>query len=256
MELILTSFNSFGYPAAFLERQKFLAILYNELKHKDRVHTGQKVVSVRYESSYAVVRTASGSEYLGNLVVGADGVHSLVRSEMWRHAEEDSTRIMIDSKPSSALRLEFACIYGISNEVPGVEAGVWSNLLDKKLTLHFIGVKEGKVFWFLIFKPETDGWHTDRQSLTTQETRHVCNRLRFKKLTPTLTFGDLWSRCDIFKMTPLEEGWFKTWHHDRLVLMGDAVRKVSYQSILPTRCGVTARIVPHAADAGIARCRQ
>lgn len=228
MELVLTSFNSFGYPAAFLERQKFLAVLYNELRHKDRVHTGQKVVSVRYEAGHAVVRTIAGREYLGNLVVGADGVHSAVRSEMWRHAEEDGPGIMTEKKPS-ALKLEFACIYGISNEVPGVEAGVWSNLLDKQLTLHFIGIKDGKVFWFLIFKPERDWWHADGhlQSITTEETRAVCNRLRSKKLTPTLTFGDLWTRCEIFKMTPLEEGWFKTWHHHRLVIMGDAVRKVS-----------------------------
>nr|BBD84643.1 putative monooxygenase [Cordana terrestris] len=217
---------SFGYPAAFLERQKFLEILYSKLQHKERVHTGQKVVSICYEKSTVIVKTASGDEYSADLVVGADGVHSTVRSEMWKHMAGVKPGISTASN-SSALKLEYACIYGISSQVPEIEAGVWYNLLDKQLTLHFIGVAGGRVFWFLIVKPEKEHWHADRQYLTEDETRRICERLGSKRLSPTLTFGDIWSRCDIFKMTPLEEGWFKTWHFHRLVIMGDAVRKMA-----------------------------
>ncbi len=75
-------FNSFGYPAAFLERQKFLAVLFSKLKDKGRVHLGQKVVSINYDASRVVVKTATGNQYSANLVIGADGVHSIVRSEL------------------------------------------------------------------------------------------------------------------------------------------------------------------------------
>lgn len=33
------------------------------------------------------VVTSSGQEYTGDLVVGADGVHSVIRSEMWKLAD-------------------------------------------------------------------------------------------------------------------------------------------------------------------------
>ncbi|KJZ73000.1 hypothetical protein HIM_07572 [Hirsutella minnesotensis 3608] len=76
----------FGYPLSFLERQKLLGILYRKLEGKNRLHTGKKVVSIRDCESRAIVQTSDGQEYWGHLIVGADGVHSIVRSEIWRLA--------------------------------------------------------------------------------------------------------------------------------------------------------------------------
>lgn len=63
----------------------------------------------------------------------------------------------------------------------------------------------------------------------------ICEKLAFRQLDETLTFGDLWSRCSIYKLTPLEEGMFLRCHFGRLLCIGDAIRKVIdlQDSILP-----------------------
>ena len=77
------SITRFNYPLSFLERKVFLEIIYKSLPDKSKVLVGKKVVSMdRIDDSYRV-HTSDGSSYDGDLVVGADGVHSKVRSMMW-----------------------------------------------------------------------------------------------------------------------------------------------------------------------------
>lgn len=71
---------------AFLDRQKLLDILYRNYPDKINIITGTKVTEVRKVDNGVCVSTDDGTLYHGDLVVGADGVHSRMRSEMWRLA--------------------------------------------------------------------------------------------------------------------------------------------------------------------------
>lgn len=67
-----------------------LQILYNNLKHKDRVLTKKRVSRVELTKDGVQAYTEDGSVYEGDIVVGADGIHSAVRDEMWRLGKEQS----------------------------------------------------------------------------------------------------------------------------------------------------------------------
>ena len=75
---------------SFLDRQLFLRILYEGLKDKEKLYLNKTVTQIEYFKSDVRVYTSDGSCYEGDLVVGADGVHSQIRSEMWQDADERS----------------------------------------------------------------------------------------------------------------------------------------------------------------------
>lgn len=73
-----------------MDRQFLLQTLYDNLSDKSKVLLNKRVSRVEQDHNGVTVYCRDGSSYKGDVVVGADGVHSVVRGEMWRHmsAEE------------------------------------------------------------------------------------------------------------------------------------------------------------------------
>lgn len=67
-----------------------LKILYENIKDKTKVLTSKRVDNVDFVEEGLVVKTTDGSSYHGDILVGADGIHSTVREEMWRLAHKMS----------------------------------------------------------------------------------------------------------------------------------------------------------------------
>jgi FAD dependent monooxygenase len=88
---LILCISRFGYPLAFLDRQKVLELLGASLPCPDKLHVNTKVFRVDELADGLRVHTASGACYDGDIVVGADGVHSVVRQEMWRLSGTSST---------------------------------------------------------------------------------------------------------------------------------------------------------------------
>lgn len=64
-----------------------LEILYTNLPDTTRVKTNSAVIAVEHEEDSIRVHTSDNCSYEGHLVVGADGIHSTTRKEMWRVAK-------------------------------------------------------------------------------------------------------------------------------------------------------------------------
>lgn len=62
---------------------------------------GHQVVNIESTPDGVTVRTSHGHVYQGDLVVGADGVHSRVRAEMWRLATASQGEIFRSEYNSS-----------------------------------------------------------------------------------------------------------------------------------------------------------
>ena len=68
-----------------------MAKLYENLKNKDKVITEANVQTINTLHGGVEVVTTNGRAYQSDLLVGADGVYSAIRQEMWRLAEEMQT---------------------------------------------------------------------------------------------------------------------------------------------------------------------
>ncbi|GIK01937.1 hypothetical protein Aspvir_005978 [Aspergillus viridinutans] len=250
----------FGLPFAFLERRTLLCILTEGLGISGRVERqgnvtreggegsrvlcDKEVVRVEFvkdkgdEREAALVRTKDGGLYKGDLVVGCDGVHSIVRREMWRISAEEGEGIEPGEK--KGLSAEYACIYGISSAVPGFEAGEHvASLNNKRSFLTFPGSHD-RTFWFLIWKLDrkyvyADG---DMPRFTAADTASVVERYAQDIIWGEVTFRDLWDRRTRHNTTVLEENVFDTWHHKRIVCIGDSIHKMAPNTGQGANCAI------------------
>lgn len=83
----------FGSKMRFMDRRKVIDTLFENLRDRSKVKTSHGVVKIINQPDGVEVETADGSLFHGDLVVGADGVHSRVRQEMQRIAAEHSPGI-------------------------------------------------------------------------------------------------------------------------------------------------------------------
>ncbi|KAG2413021.1 hypothetical protein HFD88_010580 [Aspergillus terreus] len=161
-----------GYPTSFLDRQILLRILYEGLvDHKDRVLVNSKVTRVEHLPEKVVVHCEDQSVYEGDVVVGADGVRSTVRQEMWDYMEsrgmkqeayeERNCRFKpFNARPNSANLLlllkvmtsEYNCVFGISTATRGLTPGHIHRTFAEHYSILTIVGKEGRVFWFFFTK--------------------------------------------------------------------------------------------------------
>ena len=108
----------FGYPGGIFERQKFLQSLFDQLKGKERILVKKRVTKVKHGSNSVSVICTDGTEYVGDIVVGADGIHSLVRQEMQNISEETSPGLMDQDR--ECIGAEYNCIFGTSAPISSI----------------------------------------------------------------------------------------------------------------------------------------
>lgn len=76
-----------GYDTGYFNRYDLLCVLHKHVREKERLLVNQKVVRVDTYDDKVVVQTSTGDVFEAQCIVGADGVRSTVRKEMWRNAE-------------------------------------------------------------------------------------------------------------------------------------------------------------------------
>lgn len=87
----LTSVFSFSLkrPIIFIERCEALRVLHDHVQHKDRIHAHTAVVSYAQTETGVEVTVSDGSVHHGDILIGADGIHSRVRGLMAKEIGKD-----------------------------------------------------------------------------------------------------------------------------------------------------------------------
>lgn len=92
-----------GYDLLFTERQKFLRAIQSNFQHLDRLLTNQRVVEIEQVGEKVHLHTNEGRMFEADIAIGADGIHSPMRKEMWRLAAEAGSKVFGDDPGAGEL---------------------------------------------------------------------------------------------------------------------------------------------------------
>ncbi|RPA94671.1 FAD/NAD(P)-binding domain-containing protein [Choiromyces venosus 120613-1] len=216
-----------GYPAGFLPRQELLALLYKHVPDKSKVLLGKRVVKVVHSDTGVRVITKDGDEFAGDIVVGADGVHSIIRQEMWALADELSPGLITEKEKKDTLSAEYCSVVGIATPHPGLEEDCAHVIHNHGRSSIIISGYGGRVFWFLFEKLDKIYKVPNIPELTNEDGKRLAEQRLGDMVTENIKFKELWDKTTTYVTVPLEEGCFEHWHYGRMIVIGDAVHKVT-----------------------------
>lgn len=225
-----------------------LQALFENLHFKDRVLTRKRVVRVDTVEGCVHVETEDGSKYTGDIVVGADGVHSAVRKEMQRNSLElgpgrfqadknDGSSSRARSLPSkittdplsTGLIADSKCIFGISKRPESLPStALQINAFFDGRNYMMLSAPQDRLYWFL-FKDMKRTTGSDIPKFTEDDEITLAKEHFGDQVTGSTTFGDVYRNRLQTALVPLEEHVFDRWHFKRIITIGDAAHKVLFQ---------------------------
>ncbi|KAK1710004.1 uncharacterized protein BDZ83DRAFT_757651 [Colletotrichum acutatum] len=214
-----------GYPQIFIDRKTLLHVLFDKLMFKDRVLTNKMVVTVDLSGEHVTVHTQDGAVYSGDIVVGADGVHSAIRSEMWRLSQESRSGLF-KADAIDGLQSESKCIFGISKRPAGLTGNaIQVNSFFKSCNYMMLSAPDSRLYWFLFTSLDrTCGKSIPK--FTKEDERALAENHFDDQVTETTTFGEIYAHRLHSTLVALEDHVFPQWHFRRIITIGDAAHKV------------------------------
>jgi 2-polyprenyl-6-methoxyphenol hydroxylase-like FAD-dependent oxidoreductase len=201
-----------------------LRILYDHLVHKDRVKLNKKVFQIKLVPGGVEALTKDGDSFKGSIVVGADGIYSTVRAEMFRLASEIQPD-HLDPKELDKVPCYYKCSFGIAKDVPGWNYEHLYMVQSDGASQMLISGPNGRLYWFFFSRlPETK-YGNSIPKYTQEDEAQFVKENAHRHITETITFGQVYERRISSTLTPLHEDVKKKWYFRRIFILGDAAHK-------------------------------
>ncbi|THW83394.1 FAD/NAD(P)-binding domain-containing protein [Aureobasidium pullulans] len=214
-----------GYGFAFSDRQDILQVLYDNLKDKSKVLVGKKLSLVRQQPNGVTVVCEDGSSYTGDILAGADGVNSKVRSEMWRLADEQDPELVKADKDS--LECSYQCLYGIASSSAGLTIGDLHVGYNKDCSLMTIVGKDDRTYYFVFEKMDKTYKLPHIPTYTEADKAEFAERHGNMKATESVQFRDIHKHSVSSTLVGVETASYKIWTWGRIACVGDASHKMT-----------------------------
>ncbi|KAF9385646.1 hypothetical protein CPB97_004616 [Podila verticillata] len=217
-----------------------LAKLLATLVPKDKIHFNTRVMSTIQSEDRVTLQCSDHKEYQGSILIGADGAYSNTRQTLYNSMAEKGILPESDGEP---LGYGFDCAVGVTEPL---DEAVYPALKEKYCRFEIMLGKDIPYSWWLMTLTDNRvGWIITQdvrsQSRSNGEKRtfkysdwgpdaalEMCNRVRDYASPIGGTMGDIYDKTpkDAISKIMLEDKFYTTWHHGRIVLLGDACHKM------------------------------
>ncbi|KAJ5377440.1 uncharacterized protein N7496_004849 [Penicillium cataractarum] len=215
-----------GYRMRFMDRQQLLQVLFDGIQDKSKIHTNSECVKIEELEDSVQVALTDGSIIRGDVLVGADGVHSRIRGELWRIARSETSDYPV-SEMSQSIRCQYKCMFGISKRVEGIPDNKSFKCYHKGRSYLCSGGQDGKFYWFVFVKNPEVTIHTTIPRYKAQDAENLAAEIADDPLFLDVTFKDLYKNRMSCVLVPLEEFVLKTCFFKRAILIGDSFHKMN-----------------------------
>ena len=198
----------YGAPYLTLHRGDLHAAL-ADIVPADSVHRGKKLVRIAEEGARIMLGFADGSEILADAVVGADGVHSLVREH-----------VGIADRPRFTGRVAYRTTFPatlLKNVDPGPSRTKWWGP-DRHIVIYFVTAVRDEVY-FVTSQPERADWITKESWSAKGDVGEL--RAAFSDFHPDVR-AVLAAAPEVHKWGIFERDPLPTWRRGKVVLLGDS----------------------------------
>jgi salicylate hydroxylase/6-hydroxynicotinate 3-monooxygenase len=197
-----------GAPYLTLHRGDLHAAL-ADIVPAESVHRGKKLVRIAADGPRVALGFADGSEVVADAVIGADGVHSLVREH-----------VGFTDRPRFTGRVAYRTTFPAAR-LKGVDIGLsrtkwWG--ADRHVVIYLVTAARDEVY-FVTSQPERADWITQESWSAKGDVAEL--RAAFADFHPDVR-AVLAAAPEVHKWGIFERDPLPTWRRGRVVLLGDA----------------------------------
>ncbi|KXJ85146.1 putative monooxygenase [Microdochium bolleyi] len=231
-----------GWGLRILLRTQFVKELYNSLPPtaKSRIHLGREVEGVSMDEISVRVTCKDGSTEEGSIIIGADGVRSqtrLLMEALRQHKEPHD----LDQRYQRPFMSTYRVLVSQIEQLPGASTNVKCDSVHYGVTTQFL--QSRKVSCFAIYE-KLQAPSSERRRYTEADKLQIRQRWKHLMVMPGYSVGDLHDANPAnVGLYDCEEGLVSKWYHKRIVLVGDAVRKLDPHTGMGYNEGVTDLVV-------------
>ncbi|KAF9207258.1 hypothetical protein BGZ59_011271 [Podila verticillata] len=223
----------YGYAGFVMSRPALFDLLRSRVP-EEKILLQKQVSNVIETPSEVRVVCADGSEYSGDILVGADGAYSTVREIVYKNLSAQGKLPATDSKP---MELTHVVVLGVSEPMDPVK---YPRLMDhfstfemtlfrdKPLSVWLSPIHDNRISWCfggeIDSASKTEAWGWGNQT----DMKSILPEIRNLPTEYGASVGEVLESTskDMVSSVFLEDKFFETWNTKRIVLLGDSCHKV------------------------------